>query len=131
VLVRVDAVPDRELEARIADIGLMARPDFSSFPPARNFDAVIAIDGADPRLRSGMSASARVEMNRLPDVLLVPAAAVFQVGGASVVYVVSGGSASPRGVTVLRRGRDQVAIQSGLHEGDRISLRDLAAGESK
>ena len=131
VLVRVDAVPDRELEARIADIGMMARPDFSSFPPARNFDAVIAIDGADPRLRSGMSASARIEMNRLPDVLLVPAAAVFQAGGASVVYVVSGGSASPRAITVLRRGRDQIAIQSGLNEGDRISLRDLAAGESK
>jgi HlyD family secretion protein len=126
VLVRVDAVPDRELEARIADIGMMARPDFSSFPPARNFDAVIAIDGADPRLRSGMSASARIEMNRMPDVLLVPVAAVFQAGGASVVYVVSGGSATPRGVTVLRRGRDQVAIQSGLNEGDRISLRDLA-----
>jgi HlyD family secretion protein len=126
VLVRVDAVPDRELEARIADIGMMARPDFSSFPPARNFDAVIAIDGADPRLRSGMSASARIEMNRLPEVLLVPVAAVFQAGGASVVYVVSGGSAAPRGVTVLRRGRDQVAIQSGLNEGDRISLRDLA-----
>ena len=78
-----------------------------------------------------MSASARIEMNRLPDVLLVPAAAVFQAGGASVVYVVSGGSASPRAITVLRRGRDQVAIQSGIHEGDRISLRDLAAGESK
>jgi len=126
VLVRVDAVPDRELEARIADIGMMARPDFSSFPPARNFDVVIAIDGADPRLRSGMSASARIEMNRMPDVLLVPAAAVFQAGGASVVYVVAGGSSSPRAVTVLRRGRDQVAIQSGLNEGDRISLRDLA-----
>ncbi len=126
VLVRVDAVPDRELEARIADIGMMARPDFSSFPPARNFDVAIAIDGADPRLRSGMSASARIEMNRLPDVLLVPAAAVFQAGGASVVYVVAGGSTSPRAVTVLRRGRDQVAIQSGLSEGDRISLRDLA-----
>ena len=78
-----------------------------------------------------MSASARIEMNRMPDVLLVPAAAVFQAGAASVVYLVAGGSTSPRAVTVLRRGRDQVAIQSGLNEGDRISLRDLAAGESQ
>ena len=78
VLVRVDAVPDRELPARIHSIGLMARPDFSSFPPVRNFDVVVALDDADPRLRGGMSASARIEMNRLPDVLVVPAAAVFQ-----------------------------------------------------
>ena len=31
---------------------------------------------------------------------------------------------------LLRRGRDQVAIQSGLEEGERLSLRDLA-GESQ
>jgi RND family efflux transporter MFP subunit len=131
VLVRVDAVPDRELTARIADIGMMARPDFSSWPPARNFDAVIAIEDADPRLRTGMSASARIEMNRLANVFVVPVASVFQAGGATIVYVVESGSASPRTVTVLRRGRDQVAIQSGLSEGERISLRDLASGESQ
>ena len=125
VLVRVDAVPDRELPARIHSIGLMARPDFSSFPPQRNFDIVIALDDADPRLRGGMNATARMEMNRIQDVLVVPAAAVFQQGGAAIVYVVEGGEGTPRPITVLRRGRDQVAIQSGLREGERISLRDL------
>jgi RND family efflux transporter MFP subunit len=131
VLVRVDAVPDRELPARIHSIGMMARPDFSSFPPQRNFDVVIALDDADPRLRGGMNATARIEMNRIPDVLLVPASAVFQQGGAAVVYVVEGGDAAPRPVTVLRRGRDQVAIQSGLREGERISLRDLGNGDAQ
>jgi HlyD family secretion protein len=126
VLVRVDALPDRELKARIADIAMMARPDFSSFPPARNFDVVIGVEDLDPRLRPGMSASARIEMNRIADVLLVPAAAVFQSGGSAIVYVVDGGSAVPRPITVLRRGRDQIAVQSGVVEGERISLRDLA-----
>jgi HlyD family secretion protein len=131
VLVRVDALPDRELKARIADIAMMARPDFSSFPPARNFDVVIAVEDVDPRLRPGMSASARIEMNRLADVIVVPASAVFQSGGAPVVYVVDGGSAEPRPVTVLRRGRDQIAIQSGVMVGERISLRDLSNGASE
>ena len=131
VLVRVDALPDRELKARIADIAMMARPDFSSFPPARNFDAVIAVEDLDPRLRPGMSASARIEMNRLADVIVVPASAVFQSGGATIVYVIDGGSVVPRPITVLRRGRDQIAIQSGVVEGERISLRDLADGEAK
>jgi HlyD family secretion protein len=131
VLVRVDAVPDRELPARIHSIGMMARPDFSSFPPQRNFDIVIALDDADPRLRGGMNATARIEMNRLQDVLVVPASAVFQQGGAPVVYVIDGSEAAPRPVTVLRRGRDQVAIQSGLREGERISLRDLGAGDAQ
>jgi multidrug efflux pump subunit AcrA (membrane-fusion protein) len=52
---------------------------------------------------------------------------VFQSAGGSIVYVVDGGSVTPRPVTILRRGRDQVAVQSGLAEGDRISLRDLGA----
>jgi HlyD family secretion protein len=128
VLIKVDALPDRELKARIGSIGLMARPDFSSWPPVRNFDAVIAIDEVDERLRSGMSATARIEMNRIADTLIVPAAAVFQTGGSNVVYVVDGGSVSVRPVTILRRGRDQIAIQSGLAAGERIALRDLALG---
>ena len=76
----------------IRDIALVARPDFTSFPPVRNFDVIVALDEADPRLRSGMSASARIELNRLEDVLVVPSAAIFQVDGGTVVYVVEGGS---------------------------------------
>ena len=39
-----------------------------------------------------MSASARVELDRLPDVLVVPTGAVFQRGAATVVYVVNRGA---------------------------------------
>jgi len=78
-----------------------------------------------------MNATARIEMNRIPDVLLVPASAVFQQGGSTVVYALEGGAVNARPVTVLRRGRDQHAIQSGLREGERISLRDLGAAGVK
>ena len=128
VLVRVDAVPDRELPAAIRDISLVARPDFTSFPPVRNFDAIIRLDEIDPRLRTGMSATARIELNRLNDVIVVPTGAVFQVGGNPAAYVVDGGTATARAVTVLRRGRDQTAIASGLQEGERIALRDPTLG---
>jgi multidrug efflux pump subunit AcrA (membrane-fusion protein) len=124
VLVRVDAVPDRELAAVVREISLVARPDFSSFPPVRNFDAVIAIDQADERIRTGMSATARIELNRLTGVVVVPVTAIFQVDGQPVAYVIQRGTAVPRPVTVLRRGRDQIALAAGLEEGERIALRD-------
>lgn len=124
VLVRVDALPDRELPASISSIAMVAKPDFSSFPPVRNFDAIIALNEVDSRLRTGMSASARLELNRLDDVIVVPSTAVFQVDGATLAYVVESGSARARPVTVLRRGRDEIAIASGLQVGDRITLRD-------
>jgi HlyD family secretion protein len=122
--VRVDAVPDRELQGTIHDIAVVAKPDFTLFPPIRNFDMTIALSETDPRLRSGMSASARIELDRLTGVLLVPAAAVFQRGAATIVYVASHGTLEPRPVTLLRRGRDQVAIASGVLEGDHVSLKE-------
>ncbi len=124
VRVRVDAVPDRELTGTLKDISVVAKPDFSTWPPVRNFDVIVSLADSDPRLRSGMSASARVELERLPDVIVVPAAAVFQHGAASVVYVASRGALESRAVTVLRRGRDEVAIASGVREGERVSLKD-------
>jgi len=34
----VDAVPDREFNAHIAQISALAKTDFSTWPPPRNFD---------------------------------------------------------------------------------------------
>jgi multidrug efflux pump subunit AcrA (membrane-fusion protein) len=124
VRVRVDAIPDRELEGRITEISLVARPDFTSFPPVRNFDVVVSVTGTDPRVKSGMSALARIELDRLDGVVVVPANAVFLRDGSTIVYTLSRGSAEPRPVTVARRSKDRVAIAAGLAAGERIALRD-------
>jgi len=124
VQVRVDAVPDKELTGTLKDISVVAKPDFTTWPPVRNFDLVVALSDSDARLRSGMSASARVELDRLPNVLVVPTGAVFQRGAGTIVYIVNRGDVESRQVTVLRRGRDQIAIASGVGEGDRVSLKE-------
>ena len=124
VRVRVDAVPDKELTGTLKDISVVAKPDFTTWPPVRNFDLVVALSDSDPRLRSGMSASARVELDRMPNVLVVPTGAVFQKGAATIVYIVKKGDVESRPVTVLRRGRDQIAIATGVGEGDRVSLKE-------
>src|SRR5262249_20733914 len=100
-LIRVDALPDRELKGTVKDISMMARPDFTTFPPTRNFDLTLSVGDNDPRLRSGMSATARVEMNRLSNVIVVPSAAVFQRGGSPVAYVIKNGVVESRTVKVL------------------------------
>jgi multidrug efflux pump subunit AcrA (membrane-fusion protein) len=127
-------LPDRELTGTLSHISVVAKPDFTTWPPVRNFDLVIAISDSDARLRSGMSASARVELDRLANVLVLPVGAVFQRDSATVAYVVNGGATESRPVTVLRRGREQVAIASGLREGERVTLREpdaVAGGTGK
>jgi hypothetical protein len=71
-----------------------------------------------------MSASARIELEHLAGVLLVPPNAIFQRGQATVAYVANGSAFEQRQVTILRRSREQVAVASGLREGDRVATRD-------
>jgi len=124
VRVKIDAIPDREFPGTIGQIAIVAKPDFTSFPPTRNFDVSVALDESDPRVRSGMSATAMIALDELRGVIVVPETAVFARDGTSVVYVVNGRSVAPRVVTVARRSRDRVAITDGVRAGDRIALSD-------
>jgi RND family efflux transporter MFP subunit len=123
VRVRVDAVPDRELDGQISEISVIATPDFSSFPPARNFDVVVTLSGTDPRLRSGMSATARIELDRIEGALMVPATAVLAEQGRHYVFVVGDTSIERRAVKVQRQGRERIVLESGVAEGERVTVR--------
>jgi RND family efflux transporter MFP subunit len=131
VRVRVDAVPDRELAGEISEISVVATPDFSSFPPARNFDAIVTLTGTDPRLRSGMSASARIELDRIEGALIVPATAVLAEPGGHYVFVVTDRSIERRAVKIMRQGRERIALESGVAAGERVTVRppDDAGGD--
>ncbi|MGE5361459.1 MAG: efflux RND transporter periplasmic adaptor subunit [Bacteroidales bacterium] len=121
--VHLDAVPDRNYRARISRISLLARVDFAgSWPPARDFDLELGMADPDVRLRPGMSATVRIAVGRLRDVLVVPSEAVFLVNGRPTVYRLAGASLEPITVTVLRRGREQIALASGVAPGDRVAL---------
>ena len=124
VRVRVDAIADREFPGAISQISIVAKPDFSSFPPTRNFDVSVALDDSDNRIRSGMSATAMIELDQIKDVIVVPDTAVFTKDGVAVTYVIAGRSVTPRPVTIARRSRDRVAITGGVRAGERIALRD-------
>ena len=125
VVVRADAVPDRELTGKIGDISTLARIDFSNWPPQRNFDLIVQLDQTDPRLRPGMNTTVRVAVDRVPDAVLIPVRAVFEKDGRSVAYV-----ARPRGgwdervVQVARRGQEQLVVKEGVKPDERVALKD-------
>jgi len=95
--------------------------------PAKMFDLRLTFKDSDPRLRPGMSAVARIPVGKLPNVLLVPAQAVFTLDGRPVVYVARGGEFVPVDAQVIRRGRDQVALAGGVEVGERVALVDPTA----
>jgi HlyD family secretion protein len=126
--IQLDAIPGREYQATLDEISLLARPDYTSWPPTKNFEIRLTLTNPDERIRPGMSAAARIAVGRLPDMLLVPAEAVFTAHGRTVVYRQEGGEFVEVPIDIIRRGRDQMAVK-GLTEGDRLALTPPDAAE--
>jgi HlyD family secretion protein len=122
--VRIEAVPGKDFKARVDLISVLARVDFSSgWPPVRNFDLGLVLEDRDARIRPGMSAVARIAADRLPDVMLIPAETIFQHDGRAVVYRLNGSKFDEQPIEVVRRGREQAALTSGVSVGDRLATR--------
>jgi HlyD family secretion protein len=130
VTLRLDALPDRELTGQVGDISTLAKPDYSSWPPERNFDVTIRLSQSDPRLRGGMSASIRIVIDRVPGSLLVPVKALFDKAGRTVAFVRTRRGFERRVVDISRRGRDDAAIADGLKVGERVALEDPELAEA-
>jgi hypothetical protein len=119
-----DSLPGVEFAAKLVAFSTLARPDYTTWPPPRNFDVNIEFDKEDDRIRPGMSATIRVAVDRLEKTLLVPTGAVIQKDGQAVVYVAGRDGFEARPVTIARRSQEQVAIASGVKAGERVALRD-------
>src|SRR5439155_13295090 len=75
-VIRVDALPDRQFNARVARISPLASTDFSAgWPFPRNFRMELALQQSDSRLRPGMSANVRIAVERMANAILIPAEA--------------------------------------------------------
>ena len=122
--VKIEAVPGKEFPAKVDLISVLARVDFSSgWPPVRNFDLGLVLDEHDARIRPGMTATARIATDRMPNVTLVPAEAIFQKDGRPVVYRLNGSKFDEQSIEIVRRGREQAAVGSGVEAGDKLAVR--------
>ena len=122
--VKIEAVPGKEFAAKVDLISVLARVDFSSgWPPVRNFDLGLILADRDPKIRPGMTATARIAADRLPNVTLVPAEAIFQKDGRPVVYRLNGSKFDEQSIEIVRRGREQAAVGAGVEAGDKLAVR--------
>ena len=128
--VKIEAVPGKEFAASVDLISVLAKVDFSQgWPPPKNFDLGLVLKEPDPKIRPGMTATARIGIERVPGVLIAPSEAVFQHDGRPVVYRLNGSMFDERRIEVSRRGREQVAIASGVATGDKLATRRPEPGQ--
>ena len=126
MMIRVDAIPEKEFHATLDWISPIASLVFRTYPPEKLFPARATLKNLDPRMRPGMSASAQIIVERQPGVLLIPTKASFLLNGKPAVYIQEGQSFSMRNVQVGRRSDDDIVITGGLKEGELVTLESPA-----
>jgi HlyD family secretion protein len=125
VRIRVDAIPDREFDAKLDWISPIAEQKFGSMGTSdKLFPARATLMSLDERLRPGMSASAEVIIESLPDVILVPERASFLHEGKPSVYVQKGQEFEIREIEVGQRNDSDIVVLNGLQDGEVVALED-------
>ena len=116
VNIRVDACPDRIFVGRLTYIG------DSIDPETRTAKVRCVIANADGALKLDMFVKVSIPTNDKQDVLTVPAAAIQQIDGQSVVFVRQTPSRyERRNVQIGGTAGDVVEIRSGLKAGEVIA----------
>ncbi len=96
----------------------------------RTFVAIFSIRGNNPKLMPDLSASADVELSRLPNVLVVPAQSVINDKGQDYVFLKTAAGFDKHQVKIGPANDLEVVIESGLHAGDVIRTTSEGAGSS-
>lgn len=123
VEVKLDAFPEPTFYGSVIDVAVLARTEEGG-SQAKVFDVMVRIDGEDAMLRPGMSATVRIIIDKMSDKIWVPIESVFDKDGKMIVYAGEGGSFRERIVELGARNDNFVVINSGLKDGERVSLVD-------
>lgn len=120
--IRSDAVPGLEMPAHLTSISTLSRPDYSTWPVQRVFDVGFSVDKHDPRLRLGLSMAIKVTVDRLANVLLIPAASVHQKDSQTFVCVKTRAGCKERSIILARQSRALAVVSKGLEAGEEVAI---------
>lgn len=114
--VRIPSLGDKTLAGSVYSINPQVDPKTGT--------GRLAVAIANPRqlLLSGLFANVELEVRRLPGRLVVPAAALLERQGRSLVFRIADGRALWTYVQTGERSGDQVEVVEGLSEGDVVAV---------
>lgn len=131
--ITVDALDGKEFSGTVAKIAPL--PDAQRKwlnPDLQVYNTEIYLNGNDEALRTGMSCTTEIIIEKYEDTLYIPIQAVIKVDGKPTVYVINGGKPEPVTVETGLDNNRMICILSGLEEGQKVMLTPpLASGEIK
>jgi RND family efflux transporter MFP subunit len=118
VAITVDAIPGKSFEGKISTVGLATGED------GRSYQVEVMIDNSkNPEIKSGMFARCEIVTDVKDNVLVIPEKAIISNNdGSKQVFVVIGGKAIAKPVTVGIRTSKLAEISSGLIAGEKVII---------
>ena len=121
--VMVDAYPDRPLTGQVMEVARLPDPPNAFNPNIKLYSTRIRLDGINPGLRPGMTASADVVIAHREDSIGVPIGAVVTYDDKPhVALEMPEGGVEWRDVVVGVAGDTTVEIKEGLRSGERVII---------
>jgi multidrug efflux pump subunit AcrA (membrane-fusion protein) len=114
--INVDAYGDEVFTGKVTAISPTVDPE------SRTADVEVQVDNTDHRLKPGMFARVDLTVERRDKALLVPKDSLLRESGPPRVFVLDGGKASLREITLGLEGEEYVEVVGGLQEGEEVIL---------
>jgi len=121
VELQVRNLPDRTFQGQVVFISPVVEAT------SRTVTIKARVSNPSGSLRSGQFADVRMELERRPDAVVIPEAAIVPGRADDAVFVVRDGVVERRSVTLGTRAGDQVEIVAGVQAGDTV----VVAGQQR
>ena len=122
----LEAFPGLRLTGHVTRVGTLARSAAERAIDDKRFDLIVELDPSPADLRPEMTARVDVFMGERRDALLVPVNAVFERDGVTVCHVVRPFGVETRAVQLGESDDAVVEVISGVTEGERVALTEVA-----
>jgi multidrug efflux pump subunit AcrA (membrane-fusion protein) len=119
-------IQNLKLSGRLLSIANQPAPIDFRTGNLKQYPAIVAIDGEQAGLRPGMTATCQIVMKKLPDVLMIPAAAVIEAGGKFNCWVVTDTGTERRPLLLGTRNDEMVEIKDGVQQGETVVVNPRA-----
>jgi len=127
VVVQLDAYPELRMNGKLSQLPAIGVVSNMS-AKVHTFTILFSIEGSDPKLLPDLSAAVDVELERVPNSLIVPRDALLKENGKYFVQVQDGNGTEKHEVTLGSMNEVEVAVLSGVQAGE-VVLRGTAPEE--
>jgi len=122
-MVIIPSLGDLRLPGHVSRVAKVAQT-ITRGSKVKQVETIVLIDTTGEGIVPGLTSRCIIEIEKRPDVLVVPLDCVFEKDSLRVVYIHEQGLFEPREVTLGSKSTDFSVVNSGIDGGEELALRE-------